>query len=214
MKKSVILGLLGLTATVASSFGQGFIKLDNYTTYGPLVTYGAGVPANGTSGAAGGVGTGLLAGWTAGLYVAPGNITGSLVGGNVAGNGLPTDQNAAFVLISGTGATTQFASALAAGAAGSFFEANLAQVSAAAGATVTVEVIAYSTSIGNYANSNLGRGHSIAFTMTALAGNAPTPNVVGNSGLATFNVTPVPEPSVFALSGLGAAALMIFRRKK
>src|SRR5689334_17415182 len=108
MKKSVILGLLGLAATAATTFGQGFISLDNYTTYGPLVTYGAGVPANGTSGALGTVGNGLGTGWTAGMFVAQGDITGALVGGNVAGNGDPTLQNPAFVLATGSGSTSLF----------------------------------------------------------------------------------------------------------
>jgi len=212
MKKSVILGLLGLAATAATTFGQGFIALENYTTYGPLVTYGAGVPANGISGTAGTVGTGLLTGWTAGIYVAPGDITGALAGGNTAGNGLPTAQNAAFVLATGTGSTSQFFID-SFGAAGEFQAAQKYQASAAAGATITVEVIAYSTSAGSYANSDLGRGHSAAFTMTTLAGTAVTPASVGAS-MSTFAVTPVPEPTAFALSGLGAAALLIFRRKK
>jgi len=30
----------------------------------------------------------------------------------------------------------------------------------------------------------------------------------------SFTVAPVPEPTVFALAGIGAAALMIVRRKK
>jgi len=33
-------------------------------------------------------------------------------------------------------------------------------------------------------------------------------------GLTAFTVAPVPEPSSFALAGLGAAALLIFRRRK
>lgn len=33
-------------------------------------------------------------------------------------------------------------------------------------------------------------------------------------GFSTFNIIPVPEPSSFALAGLGAAALLIFRRRK
>jgi hypothetical protein len=33
-------------------------------------------------------------------------------------------------------------------------------------------------------------------------------------GLTSFAVVPVPEPSSFALAGLGAAALLIFRRRK
>ena len=30
----------------------------------------------------------------------------------------------------------------------------------------------------------------------------------------TLNVTPIPEPSTFALAGLGLAGLLIFRRRR
>src|SRR4051812_25422287 len=112
MKKSMLLSLLGLTTAIAPSFGQGYIVLDNDNaapasgwTY---VTYGEpGIPANGISGpdgtVASGFGGGLVSGWTAGFYYTLGDITGSLTGGNVAGTGLPTDQNASFVLGTGTG---------------------------------------------------------------------------------------------------------------
>jgi len=213
MKKSVILGLLGLAAAVAPSFGQGFIKLDNYNTYGPLVTYGAGVPANGISGTLGTVGVGLNSSWTAGVYIAQGDITGSVLA-DPTGHGLVTDQNAGFVLATGAeSGTTTFASAAAALTAGEFLAINGVQASAAVGSTVTVEVVAYSTASGSYVNSTIGRGHSNAFTMVTKAGNDTTPAVVG-AGMTTFAVTPVPEPTAFALSGLGAADLLFFRRKK
>jgi hypothetical protein len=202
MKKSLLLGLLGL-ASVASSYGQGFIKLDNYTTYGPNVNYGVG--AGGT------VGAGLPAGWTVGLYVAQGDITGSIGSdGTSTGNGLPTTQNAAFVLGAGAGSTSGFASANTGGTVGQFFSTPLFQASATAGSVVTIELIAYNGA--DYASSAI-RGHSTAFVMTTLAGTAPTPTSVG-SFMSSFSVTPVPEPSTFALTGLGAAAMLIFRRRK
>jgi hypothetical protein len=47
---------------------------------------------------------------------------------------------------------------------------------------------------------------------------APAWNLFGGTGLAGFNLTPtgapVPEPTSMALAGLGAAALLIFRRRK
>jgi hypothetical protein len=55
------------------------------------------------------------------------------------------------------------------------------------------------------------RGESAVFMSLPLGGLAPPPNMVG---LESFNIhTAVPEPSTFALLGLGALGMMIFRRK-
>lgn len=60
------------------------------------------------------------------------------------------------------------------------------------------------------------RGSSALFNLNAIGGTLnPAPALVG---LTSFNITGggavVPEPSTFALAGLGAAALLIFRRRK
>jgi hypothetical protein len=46
------------------------------------------------------------------------------------------------------------------------------------------------------------------FGTTATAGGTPV------GGFTIFGTTPIPEPTTFALAGLGAAALVIFRRRK
>jgi hypothetical protein len=58
-------------------------------------------------------------------------------------------------------------------------------------------------------------------TFTYASGSTPTVTASGaplapfsGSGAAPFGVSPVPEPTTFALAGLGAAALLIFRRRK
>lgn len=60
---------------------------------------------------------------------------------------------------------------------------------------------------GVYGESPLFNSPPLGLTTT------PVPSLVG---LQSFNVFPhvVPEPSTFALAGLGAAALLIFRRRK
>lgn len=64
------------------------------------------------------------------------------------------------------------------------------------------------------AAANSAVGWSQVFSYTA-ANNVGTPLSMPASGLTPFGViAPVPEPATFALAGLGAAALLVFRRKK
>jgi hypothetical protein len=61
------------------------------------------------------------------------------------------------------------------------------------------------------ANADLARGMSATFVAQPLGGGGlPPPNLVG---LTSFQLYAVPEPSTFALLGLGALGMMIFRRK-
>ena len=59
-------------------------------------------------------------------------------------------------------------------------------------------------------------GKSVVFDVTQIGGVVNTPPVM--AGLTSFslaaNGTPVPEPSSMALAGLGAASLLMFRRRK
>jgi hypothetical protein len=60
-------------------------------------------------------------------------------------------------------------------------------------------------------------GHSALITGYNLAvGAAPVNPTFGTAGPTTpgFTLVPIPEPSTFALCGLGAAALLLFRRRK
>jgi hypothetical protein len=73
---------------------------------------------------------------------------------------------------------------------------------------ITFVVTAYS---GADYNSSLSRAHSAAFTLSSIS-TGQTPGGEFGPGLTSFAL--VPEPSILALSGLGAAALMLDRRKK
>lgn len=57
----------------------------------------------------------------------------------------------------------------------------------------------------------IAAGKSGPFTVEAIGGTQPAPYLLN---LKSFNIYLIPEPSTFALAGLGAAALMIFRRRK
>jgi len=208
MKKTLLLGALSLAVSASSTLAQGLISLDNYdSTAHPLITYAAGTPANGSSGALGTVGAGIgSTGWTGGLYWTAGS------GGinDPAGTGDPA---APLVLATGTGSTVAAADANTFGTAGQFASVPVWNSGSTANTTLTLEIIAYSGA--NYANAAY-RGHSAPFSMPTGLITDTTPKYVGDY-MSTFSVGPVgavPEPTTFALAGLGAAALMFFRRKK
>jgi hypothetical protein len=212
MKKSIILGLLSLAAAGASAFGQGLIFLDNYNTGGPNVLYGASVPQNGVSGALGTLGNPINSptGWTMGFYWVAGNVLGSIAA-DPTGVADPSTLGGGLAVASGGGSSatidggTTFNTPGQALAGSSYTTAGVAT-----GGTITVMAVGYSG--GSYASANY-RGHSTAFTMTVSDPTSPSPNKIG-AFMSGFSVLPVPEPSIFALSGLGAAALMLIRRKK
>jgi hypothetical protein len=86
------------------------------------------------------------------------------------------------------------------------------------------EVVAWDNSTGNYPtwtqasvawrNGVLAAGHSAEFTVSAIGGQNPPPNLDNSGGLTSFNLYTIPEPSSLAMVGLGAAAMLIFRRRK
>jgi hypothetical protein len=60
-------------------------------------------------------------------------------------------------------------------------------------------------------NGGNNTGWSPYFNMTPTASPTPAPVTLA---MQSFAVSSVPEPSTFALAGLGAAALLLFRRRK
>jgi hypothetical protein len=208
MKKTILLGLLGLAAASLPSFGQGTIALDNYdSTQHPLVTYGANT--GGTVGSAITTGT-----YTAGWYFVntAGNFVGSFAA-DASGNAIPTGLYSGpgtLTLATGIGSTGGINNGDT-GMPGEYAPPQAFNPGLGEGATVTVMIIAYDT--GSYAGAS-NRGHSTAFTMTTSTGSAFAPFSGNSETDGGFAVHPVPEPTVFALAGIGAAALMIVRRKK
>jgi hypothetical protein len=212
MKRKIIASVVGIAASLAlnSAHAQGRITLDNYNTYGPAIVYGsgpnqiAGTTAGGTihNGQNGTVGT---LNWTMGVYFALGDVTAG-VGSDPSGFGLTSFNG--LTLASGAGSTTV---TMPAGIPGTFSSSTDFSVPGYTSGLVTVEVLVYAGGGGTYATAAY-RGHSTAYTTTPATGSAfATP--VG-TGMSSFGVFSVPEPSTFALAGLGAAALMAFRRKK
>jgi len=89
----------------------------------------------------------------------------------------------------------------------------------AAGTTYTVYAIGWDATYGTPAAAIAAGGSPIGWAAPiqyGATGSSGTPlTFSATAGWVTgFGVQPVPEPSTFALAGLGAAALLIFRRRK
>jgi hypothetical protein len=118
-----------------------------------------------------------------------------------------------------SGQITTFKSGTALGVAAQITDTlgNIPKDSAAA----TLEMVAWDNSSGLYPTWTqalvawqgglIAAGKSGAFTVLQIGGDVNTPP---NMAIPSFNLYMVPEPSTFALLGLGAAAMMIFRRRK
>jgi len=196
MKK--LAAILCLSALTTGAFAQGLVNFFNNGT--TLASFGPAGNGVATSGAAGSYYFGLLTSAT--------GAAGSFTFANVY-------------------ATNQ-------AVAGRFFGgASVAVTGWAAGATMSYEIAGWSSSLGASFNpawltgnfgaasgffglSGIGSGQAGGSTAT---GTLPNFNLFGGTGLTQgFNMTPAggvtPEPTSMALAGLGAAVLLIFRRRK
>jgi len=202
MKRKLVAAILGIAASVSlvsSAHAQGSVTFENYGfTTDSTTTYGA-------AGLGGTVGTGVNTAYTAGLWYFLGTTT------LAAGNGndlLPAGWELAPI-------TQQFNVGAEAGPAGvgRFIGGNAIIADYTTG-PITFAVTAYNgATYATTTGAGAGRGHSSGFTLPSIAASGSPVGEFG-PGLTSFAVLPVPEPSIFALSGLGAAALMMIRRKK
>lgn len=201
MKKLLTIGAMSLL--VASAFGQGVVVFGNRdTTATPainaIVTDMAGNKIDG------------LAGFAA------------FLGGPAASTGYTVTSQS---LIAGNLAQLGAAVNFRTGAAAGYVSPDTRIVpNVAVGQTAMLQMVAW---MGNYSDWNsafaaaqagtdasLQLGASGTWTVTTTDPTSPVLNP--NQGLTAFSLvpSPVPEPSTMALAGLGAAALLIFRRRK
>lgn len=208
MKKSVIGSLLGvatvaLMATALSSYGQGQVNFRNYdfgsANLNAPVTFGMTANQGGVNGVSGvKVGSEFTADL---LYSLDGGTTYSLL---TAAQSQDATYPTPFAF--GVGADGD-----ANNEAGYFF-GNPVTIPGYSSGPISFIVEAYHGASYTAAD---WKGKSAPFTMSAITTGTAQPGdfTGGAGGLQGFVVT-VPEPSVFALAGLGAAGLMAFRRKK
>lgn len=66
-----------------------------------------------------------------------------------------------------------------------------------------------------WAAGTINAGTGNLFTVNSIGGDINTPpSLVGQQSFNIYSLSAVPEPSTFVLAGLGAAGLLIFRRRK
>jgi len=85
------------------------------------------------------------------------------------------------------------------------------------GAAATFQIWAWQSSFASYALAAQGGGlvgKSALFNANTSPAIQPPPTPTSLAGLYPGFAVTVPEPSTFALAGLGAAALLLFRRRK
>jgi len=214
MKKLTILTSVLALATM-SAMSQGYINALNNGTAAvikvsdPAINGGTAVTAGTAANAAGFVGAGPGS-VTVSMFVEPAGTDLSTPSALAAL--LQTTPYATSPLTSSTIGPAQGSIAWTAGAWGGGNPFTLPTGNAYNG-SASVEFVLYGiTSNGKYAGFS-----SIGNISPAVAGSgAPAPALFGTGAgqISSFVLTPVPEPSTIILGGLGAAALLAFRRRK
>jgi len=191
MKKLAV--ILCLSALTTGAFAQGLVNFFNNPT--TLIS----------SGTAGNVA--VLAANNPGAYYF-GLLTAAPGSGNFTfANAYGTNLSAAGRFTGGNGV------AIAGWGAGVTMDYKIAGWSKDLGATFNASWLTTPPATGFFGLSALGTGAAGGSTAT---GTLPNFNLFGGSGLQSgFSmISAVPEPTSMALAGLGAAALLIFRRRK
>jgi len=192
MKKALVASILGIVASVATTFGQGTVNFNNYANNG----YN-GAPVLYGPGSGGTVGNPVVGGqWNNQLAFAFGTVSDP-AGGLGGINGAFTLSS---LIVPGLGQGASPAGTLV---------GPLVSIPGYTSGPITFEWLSFNGA--DYASSAI-RGHSAAFTLSSIATGQAIPGFL--DGMASFQIVPVPEPATFALAGLGAAAMLIIRRRK
>jgi len=190
VKKRAFLAVLGLAASVASSYGQGFIVFDSYSANlgaGALATLN-GIPLNSS--------------FHADLYYALGTVSDPVNDGLSYSSS--SDPAPSFTDLGVTGVAFS----------DGYFQGPTVIIPSYVNGPVSFEVVAFNGS--SYESSTI-RGRSGAFTESMIVNSASFPaTLFGDNGPGMPEIViVVPEPTTLALAGFGGlVALAAFRRKQ
>jgi len=204
MKKTILLAAM-LAATV-SVYGQGSFIFDNLSQSNGVVPVSITANPAGAHPGEGAAGAFIGSSYTASLFYETGTV-GSQAAFDAGSPILFPGADTAFIGTTGGSPTTDGAG---------LFGGGIQTLPGVTG-TISVEVRAWwnGNGVTSYAQSLAGGynvGESIPVSVV-LATGAAQPQAL--EGLQSFTVVGVvPEPTTLALCGLGAASLLLFRRKK
>lgn len=210
MKKLILAGCA--VSCAVSVFAQGTIVFNNRVVGSVVAPIYAPNPADPSTQQTGNTANGFPVGTTVygGATLAGTGFTAQLWGAPGANAALSS-------LVPATGySTAGFRTGAAAGLWTTSTDAAIIP-GAAEGSVATLQVRAWDNSGGTMTTyaaavaAGLAAGTSALFNSQPLGGVSAPPNLVG---LQSFSLVAAPEPSTFALAGLGAVALLIFRRRK
>lgn len=198
MKKTTLATLL-IAASIVVSDAQGYFGMDYFSG---SITVGENISS-----------PALSSGWYCGSDF---SVAAWMVTGSGAAEGslvyIPT------TLLQFIGNPTSAAGGPLADGAGYFTGGGAIDSGLAQGAA-TIQIRAWYNPGGNtytYDNSPV-IGKSTLYNINLVSSTDPTYSTLDSIGMLPFTVgsaAPVPEPSTFALAGLGLAGLLIFRRRK
>lgn len=191
-------------AAIAPTFAQGYINFSWFGSGNPTAGVTIVAPSNPSSQAAGWYVSGD---YSVEAYMAAG-------AGAAEGSLVPIASTKTVFI---GGATTSAAGSPGTDGSG-LIQGPVADTGFAVGAA-TIQVRAWydpghNTTYAQAVAGGLNNGKSTLYTINSTGQTDPTVPSLDNINFAAFTVTSVPEPSTFALAGLGAAALVIFRRRK
>jgi PEP-CTERM putative exosortase interaction domain len=229
MKKQIILAAMLVMAAGSSAFAQGYF---NFSTGGKFVWDDYTTPAGNAVVAPGNVNVAFLWATTNNSPVAgigavgnPTNGPSLSLAGDPWGAILTNGDNFTLAQDSSSGLIAtipNIASGFTKGGI-AYNAGNAFQVAGTvSGGIYEIFIIGWSSAYADpiaaaAANAPVGWGNTFIYLSGSTSSTIPSGQPLASfsaSGAGAFGVSPVPEPTTFALAGLGAAALLIFRRRK